>query len=687
MDARTDVFSLGCVLYEMLTGCPVVPAGRLNEIITAMLHQQPTPLATLRPNCPVALVRIVDCTLERDRNRRYPTAQELLLDLKAVLNQSNAPSEAKSPRRLTSGMGFVFLALVLGLGTAFLALQRKQESPAEYSSVPLTSALGSALCPSFAPDGERVVFSWDGEKHDNPDIYVKQIRSGQPLRLTTDSRPDLSPAWSPDGQTIAFLRFSSPGKADLMLMPSSANGPERRIAEMIAPNEVYSRVRFLSWSPDGQWLVVPDGISADATAGLSLVSVHTGEKRRLTLPPPWNDDLSPALAPDSKHLVFARYTGQLVSDLYVLDLAKDLKPVGKPKPLTSYHQQTSSPAWMPDGRSVLFTRYSTHGSPGLWRMTFPAQSRPEPVPISAENAAWLAVSPKGDRLVYTHETANSNLWAVETPGSPLWRGRNSIFKSWITSSRQERTPQFSPDGQQIAFQSTRSGWSEIWIADRDGSHPRQLTDYKAAVAGFPHWSPDGAKIVFHLREQSQAKLFIQDVQGGRPHRLTAEPTDDYSPSWSHDGKWIYFSSPRSGTEQIWRVPATGGPATQITKRGGWAPTESADQRYLFYAKENPTGLWRMPITGGEEQLVVSNVAASGSAYALGQQGVYFIGSSDGGTGQQLAFLRFATGKVRSIANIPRPLELGLTVSPDEQILLYSQMDQVNSDIMLVEHFR
>ena len=314
------------------------------------------------------------------------------------------------------------------------------------------------------------------------------------------------------------------------------------------------------------------------------------------------------------------------------------------------------------------------------------RGRPKPVPVSADDASWLAVSPKGDSLVFTRETVNANLWAVETGGSPLWASRTRTNKPWITSSRTTGAAQFSPDGQQIAFQSTRSGWSEIWIADRDGSHPRQLTNFHATVAGFPHWSPDGTKIVFHLREQSQATLVIQDVQGGRYKRLTTGPGNDYSPSWSHDGKWIYFGSERNGGDQIWRVPAGGGVPRQVTAHGGWAPTESADQEYLFYTKSKRNGIWRISLSGTEEQLVVSDVAGEGSAYALGSQGIYFVALPGGGVGQHLAFLNFATGHVKSLADIPRTVNLGLTISHDEQILLYTQMDHVHSDLMLVQHF-
>jgi DNA-binding winged helix-turn-helix (wHTH) protein len=327
----------------------------------------------------------------------------------------NVAPGAKLSRYISSRQAhFLLLTLTIVLWITGLALRDRNHNPPNYSAVPLTSYIGSALCPSFAPDGERVAFSWNGEGQDNFDIYVKQIGLGLPLRLTTDARPEVSPAWSPDGRTVAFLRLSG-DKAELLLIPSATNGPERLVAELTAPNRMFSLVRFVCWSPDSKWLIAADGnkSSIGAGVGLSLISVETGEKRRLTHPAPWNDDLSPAMSPDMQHLVFACHTGA-ASDLYALNLATNLQPLVEAKQLTFDHQMTSSPVWMPDGKSLLFTRYSTRGIPGLWRMSLlPAPKRPEPVPIAADNASLLGVSPKGDSLVFTRGIENDNLWGLK----------------------------------------------------------------------------------------------------------------------------------------------------------------------------------------------------------------------------------------------------------------------------------
>src|SRR6185437_315240 len=146
---------------------------------------------------------------------------------------------------------------------------------------------------------------------DNFDIYIKQVGVNAPSRLTTDRPADVSPAWSPDGRNIAFLRFSDDGKADLMLMASLGSAPERRLVAFVTPvTREHWRLRLLTWSPDSKWLVVSDGSSELEPRGLFLVSVETGEKRRLTHPSRF-DDFEPAFAPDMRHVAFTRYSGSV----------------------------------------------------------------------------------------------------------------------------------------------------------------------------------------------------------------------------------------------------------------------------------------------------------------------------------------------------------------------------------------
>jgi Tol biopolymer transport system component len=589
---------------------------------------------------------------------------------------------ARSPYYL---IGSISALLVIGIA-GYLLARKLPQAPTFYSSVPLTSYTGSEICPSFAPDGERVAFAWDGETQDNFDIYVKQIGGGPPLRLTSDPGPDISPAWSPDGRTIAFLRVVAEDKARVLLISAVAPGPARQVATVTVLPEFSFHLRFINWSPDGKWLAVSDGPSSAGVMSLFLLSMETGEKRRLTFPSVDYDDFNPAFSPDKSHLAFIRSSGwgASASDLYLLELSADLKPQGKPQRLTFFNRQVASPVWTPDGRAILFTRHEIAGSHSFWRINLADNRNIVPIPIPTDNSVALALSSQGKRVVYTRDTSVVNVWAIDL--NAVQNRSLSITRPWIASTWTEDNPQFSPDGQHIAYQSVRSGRSEIWVCDRDGSHPRQLTSLGSITSGFARWSPDGNKIVFHSRPQSPANLYVVDSGGGNLNRLTNGPGSEISPSWSHDGKWIYFASRRTGESQIWKMPANGGPAIQMTKRNGWCPLESTDGRYLYYVTIPMLELWRMPLAGGPEEKIIAGLAVAGSAYAPAKEGIYFIRPAKDHNKQELAYFRFATGKTAAITPIPGHASLGLTLSPDERLILYGQTDQLASDLMLVDNF-
>jgi len=232
-------------------------------------------------------------------------------DLEITRKAVSASGRQERPGLRWGGVVLAGAVLISLIALANVLFRSGREPPMIYSAEPLTSYPGSQICPSFSPDGERVAFAWDGEKEDNFDIYIKQVGVNAPSRLTTDRRADVSPAWSPDGRNIAFLRFSDDGKADLMLMASLGSAPERRLVAFVTPvTREHWRLRLLTWSPDSKWLVVSDGSSELEPRGLFLVSVETGEKRRLTQPSRF-DDFEPAFAPDMRHVAFTRYSGSV----------------------------------------------------------------------------------------------------------------------------------------------------------------------------------------------------------------------------------------------------------------------------------------------------------------------------------------------------------------------------------------
>lgn len=606
----------------------------------------------------------------------------------------HAPQQHSGPAIPGSGVsalplfGWRFALLASGIIAAaltwFFVEQRNQAAPRGYlPSVPFTSLAGSEIVPSFSPDGKKIVFAWDGDRQDNFDIYVKEIASGRMNRLTDDPHPEISPAWSPDGRWIAYVRMLSGTQAQLLVTPAQGFAATRCVASFPAPSTYYERFKFLAWSPDSENLVYSVPERTGDLQGLFLLNVVSGAHRRLTSPPPNYDDLSPSFSNDGAHLAFVRYCGRTSGDLFIMPLPGAKQRTGAPERATFYDRLVSTPAWLADGRNLVFARYEMPGVPSIWRMSWPAKGGPEALPISSDTTFSLDLSRDGKRFVYSREAFNTNIWAIQLEKA----GTAQSFYQWARTSSVDYNPQFSPDGKQVAFSSLRSGHSEIWIADSDGSHPRQMTHTNATVSGFPRWAPDGQTLVFHSRTKSSAALYLLNIEDGFVNAIPMVSQNDYNPSFSQDGKWVYFSSRRTGTPEVWKVPARGGTAVQVTHQGGLVPLESPDSRFLYYIKFGPFTLWRQPCAGGPESLVFPGaIAAKGTAYAVTAAGVYLIRSDGERGGHQLGFFDLKNSSFRAIAPIPKPPELGLGVSPDQRTILFSQQDHLESDLMLVENF-
>ncbi len=253
-------------------------------------------------------------------------------------------------------------------------------------------------------------------------------------------------------------------------------------------------------------------------------------------------------------------------------------------------------------------------------------------------------------------------------------------------------PHFSPDNRRIAFISNRSGFFELWVADRDGANPVSLTSLDGAVNGDPCWSPDATRIAFSSLQKQQSDIYVLDVETGDLRQVTSAASDDWVPRWSRDGRWIYFTSNRNGSWQIWKVAAGGGEAVQITQQGGRAASESVDGRFLYVARSDTAGIWRMPTQGGTATLVLDRSAAyDWGSWTVVKDGLYFIDRHAPHTA--ISFFHFDTGKVTPQASLPpasvRNITRGipsLTVSPDRKQIAYAHFDRKERDIVMVEAF-
>jgi Tol biopolymer transport system component len=446
----------------------------------------------------------------------------------------------------------------------------------------------------------------------------------------------------------------------------------------------------LYFSPDGKYLAVADKSTLEEPLSLYLVTIETGERRRLTNPPAGTaGDTYPAFCPEGKKIAFIRSSSRATTDLHIMSADG-----GDLKRLTFDNTSIIGLSWTGDGREIVFASRRGSSLYSLWRIST-AGGTPERLPTIGQSVLSPIISRQGDRLAYTQTLDDMNIWRVELDASGAG-ARGGTPTDLISSTLGDNGPDYSPDGRKIVFASNRSGGFGIWVCARDGSNPVELIDYGPNLAGTPRWSPDGRWIAFDARTigsgtEGNADVYIIEASGGGPRRLTVEPFEDVAPSWSRDGKWVYFASTRSGNMQVWKVPIEGGEAVQVTRHGGFEGFESRDGKYFYYAKGRAVpGIWQVPVNGGEEKLITDhNNAGYWRLWTVSQTGIYFA-TANVISQPIIEFYNFATRRVTPVITLNRPIsrtDPGLTVSPDGRSLLFSQLDQSGSDIMLVENFR
>jgi eukaryotic-like serine/threonine-protein kinase len=499
---------------------------------------------------------------------------------------------------------------------------------------------------------------------------------------------DFSPAWSPDGRFIAFLRKVSTDKTLIMLVPQ--RGGQERILDEVNVSAPQPYGPYLSWTPDSKWLVAPLPISGQRVWALHLISTETGERRKLTNPPPEEiGDAAPAVSPDGRMLVFSRFSPDFYNvALWLLRLGKDFMPLGKEEKVQSRFITSVGAAWLPNGKEFVFSAGAATGAGAnfsLWRMEASSTATPRRVDVGASNVFSPTIPREGNRLAFETQTSDLNIWRIDLRGPDR---RPSTPTQFITSTQIELYPAYSPDGKKIAFMSDRGGTNEIWVCDSDGRNAMQLSSLGGYGIYGPRWSWDGKNIAFTVVEKGMKEdLYVISATGGMPHRLTTDPAEDKWPYWSHDGKWIYFASTRTGREEIWRMPSSGGEAIQITHASGDSPQESPDGRSLYFMKGWPDAVtvWKASVDGGPETRVLDNVHSEGQ-FSVEKHGIYFFRTPDQQGRSDISLYDFATNRITKIATVSRSVSNHIAVSPDERTIIYPEFDELGSDLMLVEKF-
>jgi serine/threonine protein kinase len=650
LDARSDIYSFGRVLAELAGDAPA--SGVATVIAKALV---------------------------RDPAERWQSAAELRTALEGIRPEPGQRIPQQASRKRWRPLPLLLVASLAGAVALFI-WTRPDRLPAEMKPLVLFSTGGQIWGTALSPDGSRVAYQWvappEASHNGNDDpcgIYVKQVRGGPPVRLTRDET-DRSLAWSPDDRYIAFWRL----KERAILLVPSIGGPERRIAKLDlgGPDWSYSGI---SWTPDARWLVVSTRDSPNEPYGLWLLSVDTGERHRL-LPllaaaPPGTQDYGPgdfhgALSPDGRVLAFARSFRDYVFHLYTVRLTRDFQPEGAPQLLVGQsYSGVLGIAWA-SNRDIVYGDGTV-----LWRMRVGARS-PELLSWAGPGSALPAVAPARRLLVYAVSSETGKLWRVDL--------RTSERRTIVDSRHQDDTPQYSPDGRKLAFNSYRSGNSEVWTCDAEGTNCQQLTYFQGPTSGSARWSPDGRWIALDSRVEGRAQIYVIPSDGGTPRRVTGGDAQNQIPSWSRDGKWIYFESDRSGQWRIWKAPVEGGSAVQVTQKTGGVAFESVDGKYLYFTGHSGNcPLFRMLLAGGPEVEIAPKVVDY-TSFSITAKGAYFLPDR-----KTLQLVDAATGRITTVAKAEKESfgNFGISVSPDDAYIVFAEVEPSGSDLMLVENFR
>ena len=571
----------------------------------------------------------------------------------------------------------VVLAAALGVVVFALASRQTstQPSPSSVRFAAMTSGPLNEVDPAISPDGARLAFAMRQDAGDvgQADLYITDGAGRTPTRLTAHPSDDRYPSWSADASTLAFVRIDG-RTCDIMLI-TLADRRERRLAS--CGNIEEPRV---SWSAKGDWLVESFAPGPDPIRGwqIARVSTTTGVREALTLPNPGTlGDYSPTVSPDGTRIAFVRGINGATSDIHIVPMSG-----GTPSRITWDNQDLVGLDWSADGKSLV---YATDRAGGytIWRVGTDGGD-PHLVVGGAAKLKHPSVARANGRITYESWSYEINLWeAPIVDRLDLEGDLTSTLRPTIqTSDQWNHSPDLSPDEKQIAFVSTRSGGAEVWIANRDGSEPHQLSTFGRASMRVPRWSPDGKSILISAAVNGQPDLYAVDVANAKLTRLTDDPDDEVAPSWSRDGASVLFGARQGGTWQVMRMSIADRSRRQLTTDGGYAALASPDGTSILFTRLERPGVWQMSVDGGEATLLVPTVRAAENAnWRVTPNGIYYVGSTADHTVVRRAPLAGGPGvDVAWIGNYSWP---GLAVTRDGKVI-YAHWDRRESNIMAMD---
>jgi len=620
LDARTDLFSFGAVLYQMATGREAFAGSTTALIHDAILNRAPVPATSLNPALPPELERIINKALEKDRDLRYQSAAELRADLKRLKRdtESGRVVSLSATTTIPSGVGAlreaplrrrwwtvaaptgILVLCILGWLAWHFRTAPKQLAPVpsggvldESTLTQVTSSPGLDIFPSLSPDASSIAYSSD--QNGSFEIYVKSLTpGGREIQLTSDGGENFEPAWSPDGKLIAYY---SQKRGGIWLIPALGGAASPLTDFGSRP----------AWSPDGSKIAFQSGALLDLgqtafdampPSTIWIVPTHGGTPRQITQPgnPPGGHG-APSWSPDGKRIAFSASSTGLGGVWSVSVNGGEAQRLAGGR-LGGFD---FNPVYAPGAQALYFSGETVSAS-GLLRVAVSPAGIAQGDPETVKNTGLtlykqLNFSADGRTMAYSAVSAVGNIWSVRvSPAKAEAIGSPEPLTS--DTNLRKITPMFSTDGKKLAYGVWQVGGnSDLWLMDSDGRNARLLTSGTS-----PSWFPGGQRLAIHLYQESGSVLESLDIESGRKERLREIGREWSSLRLSPDGKQIAFNSRQGGTINVWSAPVEGGPAKQLTfdKEMMGFPCWSPDGKFLAFEikRGDDTNVAIIPSSGG-----------------------------------------------------------------------------------------
>jgi eukaryotic-like serine/threonine-protein kinase len=570
-DHRSDLFSLGSLLYEMLIGAPPFRRGTVADTLSAILHEEPD--ALMNPaRVPPPLARIIAHCLEKRPEDRFQHARDLMFDLQALSNSSPPTLTRDRQRTRATAVALALCALCVGAAAAAVGyVAGGRASPTSpRAAAPtvrrLTELVGLEGFPAISPDGRSVAFT--ATVSGRRQIFVRLLTGGTPLAITKDQNDHQQPRWSPDGNSL-FYFTSAPGdeQGAIWVIPA-LGGSARRLMASTSGADVSRIGRLTCFRLDGGKLQL-------------VTAAPDGSDVRVVVPASSGHHRFPRWSPDGRWIAFQRGDG-VRDDIFIV-----AGTGGEPKRLTNDRTVLAGLSWLPSSEGVVYA--SSRGSTvpylpplRLWEARLDGRG---PEALTGEDSSY--------ELPDLHQTGLASaarlrmrfdIWKIPFERNAADNVRNAQPITHQTG--QVLTPTVAPNGDDIAFLADHGGRGNLWVLSTRTGEMRQVTfeSDPAAAVGVPSWSPDGKWIAFVSskgRTGFEFGVWLVSPDGGNLHNVARQ---GLGTAWSPDGQWLYYSDTSAGA--LKKVPASGGEAVVVREE----PTRNViglHEGTLYYMVERP----------------------------------------------------------------------------------------------------